>query len=386
MIKKNINLVKAASLLIALSLTLTACGGGGGSNSGGPNPPPPQGGNFTQITPNGGVQVPTNPQAATLNALPPSDYFTVMTMSNNGTLFAGTAYGAIYQITDANNGFSSMGTPIVNPDSRGNSIIALGANQNSYAYVTLSNPLTSQGTAGTTITAENTITAIALAANGTAYYGTLNSTIGVANSAHPITPFTSTTICLDSNKCPITALGLTSNNASSGKKGVAALQFSAESRPVFNAKLAESGSWATWFNSSVFCLTQNGSSSWVRASLNGIPPVEVESFAYTNESGIESVSTTVVPQFITAMVTSPTGDTSGNIYVGTNLFNVYVTSATEDNECGAGWTQVNNVALGKLQNGSVGITSLGLVNNQLIAVVNNSESVISAYKYNGSAK
>ena len=278
---------------------------------------------------------------------------------------------------NANSGFTNLGTPIVSPNPQGNSIIALGANQNNYDYVTLNSPLTSQGT-GTVVTSSNTITAIALASNGIAYYGTLNGSMGTVGDNKGIAPFTDAVTCVDQNFCPITAMGLTSNNASSGKKGVAALQLSEESVPVFNANQAESHTWAIGFDSAVSCLQQNQSSgTWVADNGSGIPTSVQESFIYTNESGQQVESTTNVPQFITTMLAS----TRGNIYVGTNVFNIYKTTA-----CNSGWTQVNTVAIGTVQNGSVGITALGLVNSQLIAVVNNSESVISAYQYNGSAQ
>lgn len=374
--KKNF---KIAGLLT--SLMLSACNSGSSNNSINENNTV---GNFTRLTPDQGVPAP-QPQnsvikySAAANSLPPFDYFTTMTLSNQGNLYAGTAYGYVYQITNINAGFNSFsGKTIINPNPVGNSIIAFGANQNLYAYTTQNESTVIQGTAKVNIQAKNAITAISLAANSLTYYGTLNGQIFVVDDNKQIAPFIPVVNCIDPNFCPISAIGLTSNNAASGKKGVAALQLSAESLPVFDANQAKDDNWALNFSSAVACLEQDGTSGyWVKDLGVGIPSQLPESYSYTyedkNGNTVESTITTNVPQFITTMLAS----TNGVIYVGTNLFNVYAAFA-----CNMPWTKINTVPLATVQNGSLGITNIGLINNQLFVITNNTESIISAYRYN----
>lgn len=378
--KKNLQI-----LGLLISLLLVACGGGGSGSSSGGTSSPTTVGNFTQLTPNGGVMAPqpstSQKSTNTLNPLPPYDYFTTMSLSNHGVLYAGTAYGYVYQISNATSGFNNFGLPIITPDPKGNSIISFGANQNSYAYTTLNESDTIRGESIVPVMSNSPITAITLAANGITYYGTLDGQIQEANDGKYVEPFSGAADCsIDPAKCPVTAIGLTSNNAASGKKGVAALQIAAESIPVFNANQAESGIWAVGFNSAVACLEQEGPTGiWVPDSKIGIPTQMQESFtySYTNENGqqIESSVTRNIPQFITTMLAS----TDGMIYVGTNLFNIYQTTG-----CNAGWTQINTIPLGTVKNGSVGVSSIGLVDNQLFVVTNNSESVVNLYQYSDS--
>ena len=57
--KLNSNSIKITSLL-TISVLLASCNGGGSSSGSGSTPTTV--GNFTQLTPNGGVQAPANPQ------------------------------------------------------------------------------------------------------------------------------------------------------------------------------------------------------------------------------------------------------------------------------------------------------------------------------------
>ena len=319
--------------------------------------------------------------------------FTAASISNQGTLYLGTAAGCIYAITSLGQAFSTLPTPVVScgayESSSANAVLTLSANQNTYDYVLANNPYTTLGT-GTSVTtfnsdSSNSITAIALATNDIAYYGTLSGALGAVGDNNEITPLTSNSAVCDkgyspTGYCPISQLALTSNNAASGKKGVVALQLAGESLPVINfTQIAqsynESGVYSTavWpgfnFGSSLACLVQDGSTGvWTEDKLTGIP--QTESIILTTESATLIIS---MPQYITAMSAS----TKGTVYVGTNLFNIY----SNPNPCNGTWTQVNTEPLSTLQNGSVGITSIAMASS-LFVTSNTTESIINVFQQN----
>ncbi len=381
--------------LILLSATLAACGGGGGGGASGSSSTT-QVGNFTQLTPSGGVTVPGGQQSTKsigidgdTTTYPPYNFYSAASISTQGNLYLGTGAGCIYEITNLTNGFSSLPTPIVSCNTyspaTANPVLTVAANQNSYDYVLSNSPFSSLGT-GTQITTDatsiaNAITALTLTSNGDVFFGTLGGTLYLqAHNSGTAQPYTSPTTCT-TTYCPISAIGITSNNASSGKKSVVALQFPSESIPVVNLIQIGQNDWPGFsFRSSIACLEQSGNTGyWTTDSLNGIPANVPMTFTYespvmVNNQPVESSFTITVnmPQYITSMSADPQ---SGKVYVGTNLFNVFQNSAP----CNSAWNQVNTQPLGTVQNGSVGISSVALAGGVFV-VSNTNPSTVMAYQ------
>jgi hypothetical protein len=373
-----------ASGILALSVSLAACVGGGGSSTGGGGVTPQLDSNFTQLTPNNGVAAQQVPAANAAPTTLVTDLISATTVAQNGTLYVGTNQGAIYQVHNATNGFTTLGNPIVNASQKQAlaSIMALGADASDYSYVTFDNRYLSQGT-GFPIVATTAITAITFGDNLLSYYGTINGNVGIAQNPLANIPRLSLGCALPlpgqtSTTCTIAGLSKASSYLLDTKNTLIALQFNAVSIPAFEAEKAANRNWNTnGFSGSLSCF-QSDKNEWVMIpTSNGILPQFFATFNYTDTSAKTHTVTEIVPQFITSV----TANTNGKIYAATNLLDVYENTIDSNCNSGATWTKVNTAPLGSLQDGSLGVTSLNLVNGQLTAVVNNLTSIM-AYKSN----
>jgi hypothetical protein len=377
-------LTKATSIFV-LSISLIACGGGGGSSTGGGGSgggnTPQYISNFTQLTPNGGVLAPQiQAQSDTLNVSTMTDYFAAIAMAKNGTLYIGTYQGAVHQIINANNGFATLGNQLVNPSTQINTIMALGADQNSYSYITLNSPYLSQGT-GFPVAATTPISTITFGDNLLSYYGTANGNVGIAQNPLAGIPRLTQGCSLPTpgqpTVCTIAGISKASSYLFDSKNTLIALQFNKVGAPVFETQKAANRNWDTGgFFGSLSCLRSDNNTWTMIPTSNGILPQDVRTFNYTDASGTHQ-ATELVPQHITSMI----ANTNGKIYAATNLLDVYENTIDSNCNSGATWTKVNTAPLGALQDGLIGITSLGLVDGKIIAVVNYSNSIM-AYRSN----
>lgn len=355
-------------LLVAL---LAACNGGGSSSGGGGTTPAPTVGNFSQLTPNGGVQS-SSASALQFTSITPNTY---VAFGNNGeTVYSSNGAGGLFTANNAYSGWNGItingqipaNLPLVVISGNGNGVYYVPYHSN-VAYNTNGNGFTNGVDAGyiTSITSSN---------NGSTYYGTSLGGVGLVNSPASKTIASINAPGYLASNGSILTVGCTGGSCNSGQQGV--LAFQAESNIVpsvaFYPYVVRNYSYA----SNLYYLDNKG---WINTS-----GFAGHVFSESNVVVINSVIYESVPEFITSVAINSTNST---LYAGTNFFNIYSAPLNCNNGqgCSINWNSatVNSVPLGTVNNGTQGIVSLNVLSSgKLLVVANTSESVTNIYVQN----
>lgn len=358
---------KTNYLLLAFisSFTLVACNGGGSSSS--PSPTPPTSDTYTlQST----VKSPSNQIYTSFG-------------SNGNSAYVATN-GGFYQVTGNN-------TTTVNTTSN---IVVISGNNGTVYYVPAQSDTIYNGNGsvvGTIDSSYGFISALSPAtSNGSIFYGTNDGYVGLLNN-----PAGKQISQIDAAG-PVMAIGCIANGScNSGNQGAMALVAQTALIPAFESVLYVDNPSSYNYASSFYYYNLG---TWVPVVYNSIVSTGNTITYYTAESNPGTMaqvpaqyqySLPNVNEFVTAVAFS-----DGNIYVGTNLFNIY--SATnyacnngqyKKNACPVTFGNALNVnsnnqviPLGWVQNGSVGITSLSVQSNgTLMAIAQESPTYATVY-------
>lgn len=366
--KKNFTL----TLLLSVSASLVACGGGGSSGGGSSTPP---------VTDNYTLQ-------STVTA--PSGTYTSTGSSGSGAYLATT--DGFYSVS-GNNATTVSGAPGNITVVSGNGSTVYYVPENSYIiYNGSGNQLWDIGSGYGYITAVSQASS-----NGSTFYGTTNGYVGlVGNPAGKVISQITTL----ANNNQILAIGcIAGGSCNSGQQGVMALTGLNSGYVEF-----ESSSYAStpslWTYPSAFYYYDGvgNDPGWYQingytGSMSGQAFDNVAYYSIESNPGTMNdptpLGSTTLPEFVTAVTFN-----NGNIYVGTNLFNIY---SVPNYSCNNG--QLKNggcpltfngplnintsgqvVPLGWIQNGSIGIVNLSVQQNgALMAIAQESSNYATVY-------
>lgn len=341
--KKNYE--KTNCLLIALvtSIGLAACNGGS-SSSPSPSPTPPTTDTYTL--------------KSTVNS-PSNQVYT--SFGSNGSIVYVATDGGFYQV-------SGNSTTLVN--NTPNIIVIAGSNGNTY-YV----PVESD-------TIYNSNGAVIGTVSG--YVGLLNNSAGKQISQ------------IAGATGPVMAIGcIASGSCNSGNQGAMALVAPQTTLPDFESSTYVDNPSSYNYTTSFYYYNLG---TWVPVTYNPVVSTNNTITYYTAESNSGTMnpvpteyqySLSNVNEFVTSVAFS-----DGNIYVGTNLFNIYAATnyacnngQYEQNSCPVVFGKPLNVnsdgqvtPLGWVQNGSVGIISLSVQSNgTLMAISQESDTYARVY-------
>jgi hypothetical protein len=362
---------KINCLLIALvtSIGLAACNGGSSSSpSPTPAPNPPTTDTYTL--------------KSTVNS--PSNQVYTSFGSNGSSAYVATD-GGFYQV-------SGNSTTLVN--NTPNIIVIAGSNGNTYYVPVESDTIyNSNGTViGTVDSQYGFITAVSPAtSNGSIFFGTVSGYVGLLNNpaGKQISQIVGAT-------GPVMAIGcIASGSCNSGNQGAMALVAPQTSLPDFESSTYVDSPSSYNYTTSFYYYNLG---TWVPVTYNPVVSTNNTITYYTAESNPGTMnpvpteyqySLSNVNEFVTSVAFS-----DGNIYVGTNLFNIYAATnyacnngQYKQNSCPVVFGKPLNVnsdaqvtPLGWVQNGSVGIISLSVQSNgTLMAISQESDTYARVY-------
>ncbi|MEN9945763.1 MAG: hypothetical protein RLZZ293_149 [Pseudomonadota bacterium] len=345
-------------LIISLSFNLLACGSGGGGSSTNNSSTT----TYQRLTPASGLSIPLKATIDNLNQVESNNYYTSL-VSNDNILYAATADGRLLKLASP---YTNWQTALTLDN--GQTINALGANLNNagvYYAQDQSDQILSYPVSSTLTSTIGNISAITSSNNGSVYFATSSGNIGLINN--PANKLINTS--LDSSYITM-AIACTSNSCNSGQQGLLAFQTESKQIPAFESSIIKNEPQQYHYSSVLYYLNHG---SWIKASYNPI-------ISTNNSVTIESVTYSNVPEFVTAIMV----DTQkSKLYIGTNLFNIYSSNLNCNNGqgCTINFSQTSDNAqpLANVTNGSQGISNLSLLNGNIYAVANYSESVIGLY-------
>lgn len=353
------------SFLILVSCGIVACGGGasGGSNSNGGGATV---GNYTQLTPAGGININDSSSAQSVKSFSSTMQNVYTSFGNNGsTLYAGTSTGQLLQMNPNYTGWVQVTSAPNNLP-----IIAISSNNSNGVYYAPYPSITGYSYPGDNtfnVGSDGYLTAITSSNNGSIYYGTDLGNVGLTNNpAGKQIPTIPTP-----EYGPILSVGCTSGSCNSGQQGLLVFQAESAIIPAFESTTFSESPNLYAYPSQMYYLDLG---TWVNAGYSNTVStsrtVTIESTTYTN-----------VPEFITTVTINPNNST---IYAGTNFYNIYSASlhCNHGQGCNIAWgSSINTVPLSNVTNGSQGITSITVLSNGSLYVVGNySESVVGVYQ------
>lgn len=386
--------MKLKTILISLSLatTLVACNSGSGSSGGSSNTNPPTNDTYSDVTVN-------TSSVGTIQAVGTSG-------STNGSYLA-TPSG-VYSVTPNTTQSRTLekGSTLTQISTNSGVFNISGLNNNLY-YSTTTNIFSYDGNNSTSVfvlpTNQGQLTALSQpSSNGSLYYGTSLGFVGLSNNP------ADKQINQITGQGGVLAIGCIANGScNSGKQGIMALTLTSgdiDGLPPFeSSNTAAQWSYPTAF--SYYNIGDRGQSEWITPPYDATLASNITKayFTSSNNPGIQGTNATEsgtasVNEFVTAVTFN-----GGNIYVGTNLFNIYVArnytcnngQAKQPGGCAVNFTGPINktndgvvTPLGWLQtsvdgnpdDGSVGISYLAVQSSgQLLAVAQESSTYATVY-------
>ncbi len=371
-------------LIITLSSAaiLSACGGGGGSSSGGGSggSTPPASDNYTQQS----------------MVIAPSGNYTSTGSNSNGAYVATS--GGFYSVS-GNNTTPISGAPA------GITVISGNGSDVYYVPANSSSIYSNNGTLLWDIGSGNGyITALSPSSNnGSTFYGTSNGSVGLINN--PAGKVISQISNLDASSAILAIACIANGSCNSGKQGIMALTGSINGyTPFESTTYASTPSLWTYPTAFYYYNGVGNEPGWYQISnYNG--SMAAQSFDTVAYYSIESnpgtmsnppvLGTATLPEFVTAVTFN-----NGNIYVGTNLFNIYSVigytcnnGQLKNSGCPLTFTGPLNVnsngavaPLGWIQNGSVGITNVTVQQNgKLMVIAQESATYATVYVSNAAS-
>jgi hypothetical protein len=375
--------LKAIIISLSLATTLVACGSGSSGGGSSNNTTPPNSDTYS----NNDVVINTSSVGA-IQAIG-------TTGSTSGAYLA-TPNG-VYSVAPSTTQSRSLekGSTLTPVNTTPGVFQISGSGSNLY-YSTSSNIYSYNNGTQTTITLPSgvtgNLTALSQASsNGTLYYGTSTGYVGALNNPanKQINPIV--------GQGGVLAIGCIANGAcNSGQQGIITLTLTSGNIGGL-LPFESSNTAAQWNYPTAFSYYDLG--TWITPSYNATLGSNITKDYYTsnNNPGIQGSNATVasstsVNEFVTAVTFN-----GGNIYVGTNLFNIYAATNYTCNHgqskqaggCAVNFTgPINKVPLGWLQtsvdsnpnDGSVGISYIAVQSSgQLLAVAQESATYASVY-------
>lgn len=366
----------------ACATFLVACGSGGSSGGGGSNTNPPSSDTYSN--------------AMTVNTSSVGQIQSIGTSGSTSGAYLSTSNG-LYSVSPNTQSQSislnavveyAILTPVVGSPtnviqiSGSNGQVYYATPQQIYSYINnVQAPVLP-------ITNGNLSALSQASSNGTLYYGTSTGFVGALNNP------AGKEISQITGSGGVLAIGCIANGScNSGKQGIMALTVNTqgESLPYFESTTASSWSFPTSF-------WYYNLGTWIQPNYKYTLNSDVIESYYTssNNPGIQGNNATVAGQVtVNEYITAVTFN-GGNIYVGTNLFNIYVATnyacnngQAKNGGCPITFTgPINQVPLGWLQtsvsgnssDGSVGISYIAVQSSgQLLAIAQESSTYAIGY-------
>jgi len=377
--------MKKIILTLSSITLLVACNGGGGSSSNGGGTTPPATDIYT------GTYI-VAPSGTTLQAFG----------TNGNTVYTATPTG-LYSVTPATTQAQALkalntASSTITPVNTQTGVVQITGFNGALYYATGSTIYTT-GQQSQIPSGQGTLTALSPpSSNGTLIYGTNLGYVGLINN-----PAGKQISQIPDNTGGVLAIGCIANGScNSGQQGFMALTANnaGQMLPNFESSSASTLNYPTSF------YYYNNKGGWIQQNyyLPNPSPVSVNYYTSLNNPGVQSNATPLGSVAISEYITAVTFN-NGNIYVGTNLFNIYAAPGYTCNNgqvskgCPVNLTGPLNVnssgapePLGWLQtpangtpaaSGSTGIVNLSVNSNgSLVAIAQESSTYAVSYVSN----